>query len=170
MRSEHSRLAFAALDNLIDNHYIHSMRQNDMISLAQYLRERNAATEAWVAEDPANRWASTYTEDLAHWAEIGVLSVRDFMRYEMETQYSELHKDACGFRPHVDTSKWSYDQLVEETDRLFDYLNAQIDREAEYEYQSMIWAQEDAEAENALRDEMPLPIDYIAANYQDGWL
>jgi len=29
MRSAHSRLAFAALDNLIDRHYIQSMRQRE---------------------------------------------------------------------------------------------------------------------------------------------
>ena len=43
-------------------------------TLAQYLRDRNAATEAWVAEDPTNRWAGMYTEDLTHWAETGVLT------------------------------------------------------------------------------------------------
>ena len=39
-------------------------------TLAEYLRERNVQTEAWIAEDPANRWAGMYTEDLSHWAEM----------------------------------------------------------------------------------------------------
>jgi hypothetical protein len=34
----------------------------------------------------------------------------------------------------------------------------------------MIFIQEDAEEENKKRDESPLPIDYVAHNYQDGWL
>lgn len=140
-------------------------------TLAQYLRERNAATEAWVAEDPTNRWAGTYTEDLAHWAEIGVLTVRDFMRYEMETQYSELHKDAYGFRPRgVNLSEWSYEELVEETDRMYEYMASQAEREAEWQAQEMAYIQEAAEEENAARAEMPEPIDYVACKHQEGWL
>ena len=103
------------------------------ITLGQYLRERNAATEAWVAEDPDNRWAGMYTEDLAHWAEIGVLTVRDFMRYEMETQFSDLHKDVYGFRPRgVNLSEWTYEKLVDETDYLMRELEEQASYEAEY--------------------------------------
>ena len=140
-------------------------------TLAQYLADRNASTLAWVAEDPNNRWAGTYTEDLTHWAEIGVLTVRDFIRYEMESQYSDLHKDACGFRPRgVNTSEWTYEQLEAETERLYRYMESQAEYEKEWEHQSMVYAQEDAEVENAQRDEMPLAIDYVACHYQDGWL
>lgn len=142
-----------------------------MVSLAQYLADRNAATLAWVAEDPANRWAGTYTEDLAHWAEIGVLTVRDFMRYEMVCQYSDLHKDAYGFRPHyVNFSEMTFEEISEETDRMFRYMDSQAEANAEWEAEMMAYAQEDAEEENKQRDEMPLPIDYVAANYQEGWL
>ena len=140
-------------------------------TLAQYLRERNAATEAWVAEDPANRWAGTYTEDLAHWAEIGVLTMRDFLRYEMETQYWDLHKDVYGFRPRgVNFSEWSYEELVEETDRLMHELENQAAYEAEYQVRQ---AEIDAEQERerlAWLAEQPEKIDYVAANYQEGWL
>lgn len=141
-----------------------------MITLAQYLRDRNAATEAWVAEGP-DRWAGLYTEDLAHWAEIGVLTVRDFMRYEMECQYSDLHKDACGFRPHgVDTSTWTYDELVAETERLMDYMDSQVEYEAQWEIQEAAYRAEQEAEHAAWLAEQPLPIDYIAANYQEGWL
>ena len=139
-------------------------------SLAEYLRERNAATEAWVAEDPDNRWAGTYTEDLAHWAEIGVLTMRDFLRYEMETQYSELYKDVCGFRPRVDLSKWTYEQLVDETDYLIRELEQQAAYEAEYEARCAEIDAEQARELLAWQAEQPEKIDYVAANYQDGWL
>lgn len=142
-----------------------------MKTLAQYLRERNAATEAWVAEDPANRLAGMYTEDLAHWAEIGVLTMRDFLRYEMETQYSDLHKDAYGFRPRgVNLSEWSYEELSEETDRLMHELENQAAYEAKYQARQ---AEIDAEQERerlAWLAEQPEKIDYVAANYQEGWL
>ena len=140
-------------------------------TLAQYLRERNAATEAWVAEDPSNRWAGLYTEDLAHWAEIGVLTVRDFWRYEMETQYSDLHKDAYGFRPRgVNLSEWTYEELVEETDYLMTQIEHQAAHEAEHQrLEEEYRAQQEAEYDAWLA-EQPEKIDYVAANYQEGWL
>ena len=140
------------------------------ITLAQYLRERNAATEAWVAEDPDNRWAGTYTEDLAHWAEIGVLTVRDFMRYEMETQYSDLYKDVCGFRPRVNLSEWTYEKLVDETDYLMRELEQQASYEAEWQKREDEYRAEQERERLAWLAEQPEKIDYVAANYQEGWL
>ena len=142
-----------------------------MTTLAQYLADRNAATLAWVAEDPSNRWAGTYTEDLAHWAEIGVLTVRDLMRYEMETQYSDLYKDVYGVRPRgVNFSAMSYEDLSEETAHLMRELEQQAAYEAEYQAR-----QDEIEAEQELERlawlaEQPEKIDYVAANYQEGWL
>lgn len=142
-----------------------------MKTLAQYLRERNAATEAWVAEDPSNRWAGTYTEDLAHWAEIGVLTMRDFLRYEMETQYSDLYKDVCGFRPRgVNLSEWTYEKLVDETDYLMRELENQAAYEAEYQARQVEIDAEQERERLAWLAEQPEKIDYVAANYQEGWL
>ena len=45
MRSAHSRVAFAALDNLIADHYIHSMRKRDCMSKVFILLEKNLETE-----------------------------------------------------------------------------------------------------------------------------
>jgi hypothetical protein len=49
-------------------------------------------------------------------------------------------------------------------------MEDEIKREEEWRAQEMIFIQEDAEEENIKRDEAPLPIDYVAHNYQDGWL
>ena len=141
-----------------------------MKTLAQYLRERNAATEAWVAEDPDNRWAGTYTEDLAHWAEIGVLTVRDFMRYEMETQYSDLYKDVCGFRPRVNLSEWTYEKLVDETDYLMRELEQQASYEAEWQKREDEYRAEQERERLAWLADQPEPIDYVACKHQEGWL
>lgn len=140
-------------------------------TLASYLRDRNAQTEAWIAEDPDNRWAGLLTEDLAHWAEIGIFTVEDFQRYDLIQLIWEMYRDVTGIRPrHMDFDSMSLADLQHEADYLGKRIEAEIEAEAEYERQEMIWAQEDAELENAARDEMPLPIDYVAANYQDGWL
>lgn len=142
-----------------------------MTSLAAYLADRNAATMAWVAEDPANRWAGTYTEDLAHWAEIGVLTVRDLMRYEMECQYSDLYKEVYGVRPRgVNFSAMSYEDLSEETAHLMREMEQQAAYEAEYQArQDEIEAEQEAER-LAWLAEQPEKIDYVACRYQEGWL
>lgn len=45
MRSEHSRVAFAALDKLIVNHYIQYMRHGDNMTKIYILLEKNLETE-----------------------------------------------------------------------------------------------------------------------------
>lgn len=166
----HIRHAWTALDNLIDKHYIYSMEKN-MITLAQYLRERNAATEAWVAEDPDNRWAGTYTEDLAHWAEIGVHTVEQFKRHENETLFWDMYKDATGCRPrHVNLKDMTDEELEREIDLLGRMIEDEIKRDEEWLAEEMAYTQKAAEEENVLHDEMPLPIDYVACKFQEGWL
>ena len=141
-------------------------------TLAQYLRERNAKTEAWVAEDPDNRWAGMYTEDLSHWAEMGIYTVAQLERYDMETTIWDLYKDVTGIRPrHMDFKSMSDEDLRKE----YDYLVSQLDRQFEEEDYSWEdedtsgWPRIDAEEEATLA-EAPEAIDYVAANYQDGWL
>ena len=45
MRSEHSRVAFAALDKLIDRHYIMDMRKRELMETIYILLEKNLETE-----------------------------------------------------------------------------------------------------------------------------
>ncbi len=141
------------------------------MTLAEHLAALNAEKLAWIAVDPDNRWTGLYVEDLAHWAEIGVLTVRDFERYELQSLVWDMYKDAVGIRPrHMDFNSMSLEDLQREVDYLGQMIERQIEEEKELEYQSMVYAQEDAEEENAKRDERPLPIDYVACHYQDGWL
>lgn len=141
------------------------------MTLAQYLAQRNAETLAWIAEDPSNRWAGLIVEDLAHWAEQGILTVRDFQRHDLICTIWDLYRDVTGMRPrHMDFDSMSFEELEAEVASLWRMAEADAEREAEIEAQELAWLQEDAEAENVARDEMPEPIDYVAANYQDGWL
>lgn len=166
----HSRYAWTALDNLIDNHYIHSMEKN-MNTLAQHLAALNAEKLAWVAEDPANRWTGLYVEELDFWAEMGVYTVAQFKRHENETLFWEMYKDVTGCRPrHVNLKDMTDEELERELDLLGRMLEDEIKREEEWEAEEMAYTQEAAEEENVLRDEMPLAIDYVACKYQEGWL
>lgn len=142
-----------------------------MLTLAEHLRALNAKTEAWVAEDPDNRWAGLYTEDLAHWAELGVSTVAQFNRYEMESSIWELYKDVTGVRPrHMDFKSMTDEQLTREYDYLVSQLERSVEQEAEWErIEAEYQAERDAE-QAAARAEMPELIDYVACRYQEGWL
>lgn len=141
------------------------------MTLAAHIAALNAEKLAWIAEDPDNRWTGLYVEDLAHWAEIGVLTVLDFQRYELQSLVWEMYKDVTGIRPrHMDFDSMSLEDLQREVDYLDRQMQASIAYDEECEYLSMAYAQEDAEQENIARDEAPLPIDYVACHHQDGWL
>jgi len=141
------------------------------MTLAQHLADLNAKTRAWVAEDPNNRWAGLYVEELDFWAEQGIFTVAQFKRHENETLFWEMYKDATGIRPrHVNLKLMSDEELEMEIDLLGRMIEDEIKREEEWCAQEMAYLQEEAEEENARRDREPLPIDYVAANYQEGWL
>lgn len=147
------------------------MTENDTITLAQYIATRNAETLAWIAEDPDNRWAGLIVDDLAFWAEQGILTVKDFNRHNLECTIWDLYRDVTGFRPrHMDFKSMSYEDLERECDLLSRMLEDEIKREEEWEAEMIAYAQEDAEIENKARDEMPEPIDYVACKHQEGWL
>lgn len=171
MRSAYIRIAFTALDKLIDDHYIHSMTREIEMTLAQHLAALNAEKLAWVAEDPANRWTGLYVEELDFWAEQGIYTVAQFKRHENETLFWEMYKDVTGFRPrHINVSEMSDEQLEKE----LDYLGSQMDRAIaeQEEYLAEIEAEE-AEYKakrEAWLAEQPEAIDYVACHYQEGWL
>ena len=65
MRSAHSRHAFAALDNLIDRHYIMSMRENIMTNSARLIASLHIAEESFDAALAAGEWVNA-----SRWREI----------------------------------------------------------------------------------------------------
>lgn len=145
--------------------------ETHMTTLAEHLAALNAEKLAWVAEDPANRWTGLWVEDLSHWHEMGIFTVAQFKRYENETLFWDIYKEVTGCRPrHINLKDMSDDELQREIDLLGRMMEDEIKREEEWEAEMIAYAQEDAEEENAARDEAPLPIDYVACKHQDGWL
>jgi hypothetical protein len=141
------------------------------MTLAEHLAALNAEKLAWIAEDPNNRWTGLYVEDLAHWAEIGVLTVRDFKRYELESTIWELYKDVTGIRPrHMDFKSMSYEELERECDLLYRMLEDEIKREEEWQKQEEEYRLEEEANRAAWLAEQPETIDYVACRYQEGWL
>lgn len=99
------------------------------VELANFLADQNAKTRAWIAEDPANRWAGLYPEDLAYWADMGVRTVEDLELFEMTNNYSDFYKDVYGFRPRHDTSSWTREDWKAELDKLSRQLEENIEME-----------------------------------------
>lgn len=101
-----------------------------MMDLATYIAEQNAKTQAWIDEDPKNRWASMIITDLAHWAEYNVHTVEDFQRYELETYIWDCYKDVHGIRPRwINFSEMSTAEMQKMADDLAKEVKESIERE-----------------------------------------
>ena len=141
------------------------------MTLAEHLAALNAEKLAWVAEDPDNRWTGLWVDDLAHWHEMGIFTVAQFKRYENETLFWEMYKDATGVRPrHVNLKDMSDEELEREINLLGRMIEDEIKREEEWlKEEEAFRLEQDAEREAWLR-EQPEKIDYVACKYQAGWL
>lgn len=71
-----------------------------MTTLADHIATINANTQAWVDAEPG-RCAGMITDDLNHWADVGVYTAKQFDRYMLEATYSDLYKEVNGFRPRA---------------------------------------------------------------------
>ena len=81
------------------------------------IKKRNAKTEAWVAEDPKNRWAGMYPTDEAHWVERGITTLEELERSELEEYIYDAHKTAFGVKGrHYNFKAMSLQELKDEAD------------------------------------------------------
>jgi hypothetical protein len=141
------------------------------MTLAEHLAALNAKTLAWIAEDPANRWAGLLTEDLTHWAEMGITTVAQYKRYELETLVWDMYKDATGIRPrHLNLKSMSLEELQDLVNYCGRQIEAQIEADARWEAEEEAYRIEQEAVRAAWLAEQPEPIDYLACHYQDGWL
>ncbi len=100
-----------------------------MSNLVAHINDLNAASAAWVAEDPANRWASMLVTDPEHWAESGVYTVEDLDRYLLIEDIWSMWKDIYGVRPrHLNFRDMSTQDLREEFAELAAQAQADRDR------------------------------------------
>ena len=90
-----------------------------MKDLIKYIKAENAKTEKWVAENPKERFASTWTEDESYWKEVGVTTAEEFKRHNLIESIWDLFKEVNGIRPrHVDFDNMSNDELENMIDGL----------------------------------------------------
>lgn len=119
------------------------------MDLITYIKNRNATTLAWIAEDPANRGACLIVEDMAFWASQGINTVDQFIRDSLVSEYCDVYEDAHnGFSPasfQVNAlNSMTNEQIEKEIQRLIEYSKANAEQEAECLRQ---WEKEQAEAE-----------------------
>jgi len=101
-----------------------------MNSLVKHIEAINAKTQAWIDEDPGNRWAGMITTDLDHWADYGVYTVADYERYQLEMYIYEGHKNAFGCKGrHYDFKSMSLEELQKEADYISKAANEAFEAE-----------------------------------------
>lgn len=102
------------------------------MDLATHLKNLADASRAWVAEDPANRWAAYPVQEVVFWNDMGIFTVEQFVRDGLLSEFSDAYKSAHGFRPRgYDLSAWTNEQIEEEIKSLYAYGRANAEAEAE---------------------------------------
>lgn len=92
----------------------------DQIALQNHIEGLNEKTRAWMAE-AEGRWAGMLVSDPSHWAEYGIFSVDEFVKYETVNLAYELHKDRYGFKPNYGELK---KMSLAELDEMIESLSA----------------------------------------------
>ena len=126
-------------------------------TLAVLLASKKATTLAWVAEDPTNRSAGCYVQDLAHWNEMGIHTAADLVHYELAVEVYEQTKSTYGHKPSWKVlNEMSNAELERESAVLSEAYASEVEwektrklnYEAEMEYQDRL-----TEAEGSLQIE-----------------
>lgn len=102
----------------------------DLTALQAHLNAIRTRTEAWVAEDPANRWACYPVDEAEFWAKQGITTVEAFEHYMLVSQVFEMTREVWGYKPswsHLNAA--SDESLREEVKSLSEHGKRQ--REAE---------------------------------------
>lgn len=72
---------------------------NDQKALLDHLTAIKVKTEAWVAEDPKNRWAAYPAIDLELWANLGITTVAQYEHHNLVCTAFEATRSAFGYKP-----------------------------------------------------------------------
>ena len=126
-----------------------------MTTLLQHIESLNAQADAMMAQEPG-LWMSKYTDDMSHWADMGVFTVEDFKRNELINGISDASKDLYGCRMRLDWDEMS----IEDMERTYDNICRQLREQFEMEQEAEALA---AEWKKGLPDDCePLPYEEYA--------
>ena len=99
-----------------------------MTTLLQHIESLNAQADLIMEQEPG-LWMSKYTDDMSHWADMGVYTVEDFRRNELINGISDASKDLYGCRMRLAWDEMSIEQMEATYDNICAQLNAQYEEE-----------------------------------------
>lgn len=86
-----------------------------MEELIKYIEAENAKSQAWMAEDSANRFAGVISTDPSHWEAYGITTVGQYRHYMTVESYIEMFKAVHGIKPRwMDFSKITVEEMESE--------------------------------------------------------
>ena len=125
------------------------------MTLLQHLESLNAEAQKWMDDNPGS-WSSMWTLDLTHWAEMGIYTADDFIRYNLINGISDASKDLYGCRMRL-----AWDEMdIEDLEQTYENICAQLRLQYEMEKEAEALA---AEWKKGLPDDCePLPYEEYA--------
>lgn len=101
-----------------------------MTTLLQHIESLNAKADLLMEQEPG-LWMSKYTDDMSHWADMGIFTVEDFKRNELINGISDASKDLNGCRLRLNWDVMSIEELQDAYDSLCNALNRIFEEEQE---------------------------------------
>lgn len=125
------------------------------MTLLQHLESLNAQAQKWMDDNPGS-WSSMWTLDLTHWADMGIYTADDFIRYNLINGISDASKDLYGCRMRL-----AWDEMdIEDLEQTYENICAQLRLQYEMEKEAEALA---AEWKKGLPDDCePLPYEEYA--------
>ena len=138
----------------------------DKVSLSLHIQSENAKTRAWVAEDSANRWATTWTEEVSYWHEMDIFTVDQFLHSEAASEHYETFKEFMGYKPRgMDYSRMTTEEINEAIISMVDQHAMDIQRHSEWnEFHEVVNA-EHAAYEALWANPLPTRFESLALAY-----
>jgi len=96
------------------------------MTLAERIDQINAKTQAWIDEDPENRWDGMLMTDVDRWYDTYGISTADQLdKYLLTEDYSSLYKSVHGIRPRwKNLHKMTLEELRVEFESLCEKANS----------------------------------------------
>jgi hypothetical protein len=125
------------------------------MTLLQHIETLNAKADLMMEQEPG-LWMSKYTDDMTHWADMGIYTAADFIRWSLIESISDASKDLYGCRMRLNSDEYSIEELQDTYDNICDQLRLQYEEEKEAEAFM-------AECKKGLPDDVePLPYEEYA--------
>jgi hypothetical protein len=146
------------------------MLTSDQIALVDYIEAKNAKTEAWVAEDPQNRWSTFLVSDAETLAEWGIFSIEDFKRSSAIDTFIDVYKDLNGIKPRwVNFDSMTTEEINKENESMYRQLEESIEEERKWEEaryaekarQDEIRRQEEKKREEELAESLSVDVETL---------